>query len=47
VLQVLKRIMQHDYAEAFFNEPVNPEALGIPDYFDFIKVSLDLMVSCT
>ncbi len=39
--------MQHDYAEAFFNEPVNPEALGIPDYFDFIKVSLDLMVSCT
>ena len=36
--QVLKRIMQHEFAEAYFNEAVDPEALGIPDYFDIIKV---------
>ena len=32
--------MQHENAEAFFNEAVDPEALGIPDYFDIIKVRL-------
>jgi hypothetical protein len=30
--------MQHEFAEAYFNEAVDPEALGIPDYFDIIKV---------
>ena len=38
--------MQHDYAEAYFNEPVNPEALGIPDYFDIIKVSCYINALC-
>lgn len=37
--QVLQRAMQHEVASAFFNEPVDPEALGIPEYRDVIQVS--------
>jgi hypothetical protein len=30
--------MQHEIAESFFNEPVDPDALGIPEYRDIITV---------
>ncbi|KAL3699876.1 hypothetical protein R1sor_017898 [Riccia sorocarpa] len=39
-LAVLKRVMQIKSAEPF-NEPVDPMALGIPDYFDVIKEPMD------
>lgn len=31
--------MQHEIAEAYFNEPVDAEALGIPEYRRIITVS--------
>lgn len=34
-------IQNHDDADAFL-EPVDPDALGIPDYFDVIKHPMDL-----
>ena len=37
--QVLKKVMQHEIAESFFNEPVDPDALGIPEYRDFVQVN--------
>lgn len=40
VMQVLKRIMQHEFAEEYFNEPVDAKELGIPDYHDIIKVRI-------
>ena len=40
-VQVLQRAMQHDVAEAYFNEPVDAEALGIPEYRDIIMVRLE------
>ena len=39
MLQVLKKVMQHEIAESFFNEPVDPDALGIPEYRDFVQVN--------
>ncbi len=42
--QVLQRAMQHEVASAFFNEPVDPEALGIPEYRDVIQVSRRTLV---
>ena len=36
--QVLKKVMQHEIAESFFNDPVNPEALGIPEYREIVQV---------
>ena len=36
--QVLQQAMRHEMAEAFFNEPVDAVALGIPDYHEVIKV---------
>lgn len=30
--------MQHEIAESFFNDPVNPEALGIPEYREIVQV---------
>jgi hypothetical protein len=38
IVQVLKRVMQHEIAESFFNEPVDAEALGIPEYREIIRV---------
>lgn len=35
--------MQHEVAEAYFNEPVDAEGLGIPEYHDLIKVGVNLM----
>lgn len=32
--------MEHDIAKAHFNDPVDVEGLGIPDYLDIIKASL-------
>ena len=31
--------MQHEIADSFFNEPVDPEELEIPEYRDIIKAS--------
>lgn len=36
--QVLKRIMQHEFAEDYFNEPVDAVELDLPDYHDIVKV---------
>lgn len=30
--------MQHKVAVDYFNEPVDPVALGIPEYFETVKV---------
>lgn len=40
-LELLRGLQNHDHGWVF-NEPVNPEALGIPDYFDVIKHPMDL-----
>ena len=37
--QVLKKVMQHEIAESFFNDPVDPHALGIPEYRDIVQVN--------
>ena len=34
--------MQHEIAESFFNDPVNPDALGIPEYREIVQVVLQL-----
>ncbi|KAI3810399.1 hypothetical protein L1987_20011 [Smallanthus sonchifolius] len=45
-LEVIKKIMKMDAAEPF-NAPVNPVALGIPDYFDVIKTPMDFGTICS
>ncbi|GAV90210.1 Bromodomain domain-containing protein [Cephalotus follicularis] len=45
-LSVIKKVMKMDAAEPF-NVPVNPEALGIPDYFDVIDTPMDLGTICS
>jgi hypothetical protein len=37
-VQTLRDIMTHEYADLYFNEPVDAEALGIPEYYKEIKV---------
>ncbi|XP_010548903.1 PREDICTED: bromodomain testis-specific protein [Tarenaya hassleriana] len=44
-LTVIKKVMKMDAAEPF-NVPVNPEALGIPDYFDIIHTPMDFGTIC-
>ncbi|KAG9456981.1 hypothetical protein H6P81_001489 [Aristolochia fimbriata] len=44
-LGVIKKIMKMDAAEPF-NVPVNPVALGIPDYFDIIETPMDFGTIC-
>ncbi|EEF35949.1 bromodomain-containing protein, putative [Ricinus communis] len=45
-LEVIKKVMKMDAAEPF-NVPVNPEALGIPDYFDIIDTPMDFGTICS
>lgn len=44
-LVVIRKVMKMDAAEPF-NVPVNPEALGIPDYFDIIDTPMDFGTIC-
>ncbi|GMH39344.1 hypothetical protein BSKO_07242 [Bryopsis sp. KO-2023] len=41
-VRVLKQVMRNRLAQTFFNKPVDPEALGIPDYPHIIKEPMDL-----
>ncbi|KAF3453953.1 hypothetical protein FNV43_RR04395 [Rhamnella rubrinervis] len=45
-LTVIKKVMKMDAAEPF-NVPVNPVALGIPDYFDVIDTPMDFGTICS
>ncbi|KAA8536582.1 hypothetical protein F0562_029060 [Nyssa sinensis] len=45
-LGVIKKIMKMDAAEPF-NVPVDPIALGIPDYFDVIDTPMDFGAICS
>lgn len=45
-LEVIKKVMKMDAAEPF-NAPVNPIALGIPDYFDVIDTPMDFGTICS
>ncbi|KAI5356341.1 PREDICTED: bromodomain-containing [Prunus dulcis] len=45
-LMIIKKVMKMDAAEPF-NVPVNPEALGIPDYFDVIDTPMDFGTICS
>lgn len=45
-LEVIKKIMKMDAAEPF-NAPVDPIALGIPDYFDVIDTPMDFGTICS
>ncbi|KAJ8755670.1 hypothetical protein K2173_022265 [Erythroxylum novogranatense] len=45
-LTVIKKVMKMDAAEPF-NVPVNPEALGIPDYFEVIDTPMDFGTICS
>ncbi|KAK4438359.1 Bromodomain-containing protein 4B [Sesamum alatum] len=45
-LEVIRKIMKMDAAEPF-NVPVNPVALGIPDYFDVIDTPMDFGTICS
>ncbi|CAI9304395.1 unnamed protein product [Lactuca saligna] len=44
-LRVIKRTMKLNAAEPF-NKPVDPIALGIPDYFDVIETPMDFGTIC-
>uniref|UniRef100_A0A5B7BPA4 Bromo domain-containing protein n=1 Tax=Davidia involucrata TaxID=16924 RepID=A0A5B7BPA4_DAVIN len=45
-LVVIKKVMKMDAAEPF-NVPVDPIALGIPDYFDIIDTPMDFGTICS
>ncbi|KAK9826315.1 hypothetical protein WJX74_008260 [Apatococcus lobatus] len=40
--KALKTLMGHEIAISYFNEPVDADALGIPEYRDIIKRPMDL-----
>ena len=42
VKPILQKLMSHDRNRNAFNQPVNPEELGIPQYFSVIKRPMDL-----
>ncbi|KAL8535950.1 hypothetical protein ACS0TY_011555 [Phlomoides rotata] len=44
-LEVIRKVMKMEAAEPF-NVPVNPVALGIPDYFDVIETPMDFGTIC-
>eukprot|EP00191_Tetraselmis_sp_GSL018_P005864 CAMPEP_0177613322 /NCGR_PEP_ID=MMETSP0419_2-20121207/21879_1 /TAXON_ID=582737 /ORGANISM="Tetraselmis sp., Strain GSL018" /LENGTH=56 /DNA_ID=CAMNT_0019109943 /DNA_START=44 /DNA_END=211 /DNA_ORIENTATION=+ len=39
---VVGQAMENESAQALFNEPVNPKALGISDYLAVVKDPIDL-----
>nr|XP_027193187.1 ankyrin repeat, bromo and BTB domain-containing protein DDB_G0293800 isoform X1 [Cicer arietinum]XP_027193192.1 ankyrin repeat, bromo and BTB domain-containing protein DDB_G0293800 isoform X1 [Cicer arietinum] len=45
-LMIIRKVMKMDAADPF-NVPVNPEALGIPDYFDIIDTPMDFGTICS
>ncbi|KAL2491106.1 DNA-binding bromodomain-containing protein [Abeliophyllum distichum] len=45
-LEVIRKVMKMEAAEPF-NVPVNPVALGIPDYFDVIDTPMDFGTICS
>lgn len=45
-LEVIRKIMKMDAAEPF-NTPVDPVALGIPDYFEVINTPMDFGTICS
>ncbi|GKV32149.1 hypothetical protein SLEP1_g40775 [Rubroshorea leprosula] len=45
-MAVIKKVMKME-AAAPFNEPVDPEALGIPDYLDIIDTPMDFGTICS
>ncbi|XXG72113.1 hypothetical protein AAC387_Pa07g1276 [Persea americana] len=45
-MEVIKKIMKMDAAKPF-NAPVNPVALGIPDYFNIIETPMDFGTICS
>ncbi|CDO97612.1 unnamed protein product [Coffea canephora] len=45
-LEVIKKVMKMEAAEPF-NVPVNPVALGVPDYFDVIDTPMDFGTICS
>ena len=38
--------MKMDYAQMYFNEPVDAEALGIPQYYEVVKVGKRTLDPC-
>ncbi|XP_058188599.1 uncharacterized protein LOC131306400 isoform X2 [Rhododendron vialii] len=45
-LEVIRKVMKMDAAEPF-NDPVDPIAMGIPDYFDIIETPMDFGTICS
>lgn len=45
-LTIIRKVMKMEAAEPF-NVPVNPQALGIPDYFDIIDMPMDFGTICS
>lgn len=39
--KVLQAIMRHRHSKTLFNQPVDPEKLGLPDYFAIVKQPQD------
>uniref|UniRef100_A0A1A9W3Z8 histone acetyltransferase n=1 Tax=Glossina brevipalpis TaxID=37001 RepID=A0A1A9W3Z8_9MUSC len=42
LLPTLEKLHQHEPDSVPFRDPVNPQQLGIPDYFDIVKKPMDL-----
>ena len=40
--KAIQGTMRHKAAKVLFNQPVDPEALGLTDYFDIVKQPMDL-----
>ena len=40
--QVLEEVMASDLSQIYFNDPVDAEALDIPEYYTVIKKPMDL-----
>ena len=40
--KAIQGVMRQKSAKVLFNQPVDPEALGLTDYFDIVKQPMDL-----